>query len=140
MKSHLIAKQQEIADTQTIVNLQGQRDQKYVVSFQFQAKPRRKKFAEGWPETPEDNIVRLAEAGFVMDGLVTKCHNCDQLGHSAKACPEEKVEREKLAILCVNCNEEGHRARDCPQPRKAGGKECRNCGEGTWTTVLISMG
>ena len=76
MNTFLIAKKQDIADTHTIVNLQGQPDQKYVLSFQKSAKPRRAKFAEGWPETPEENLVRLAEAGFVMDSLVTKCSNC----------------------------------------------------------------
>lgn len=77
MRTHLIAKEQEISDTHTIVNLQGKTDQKYIVSIQFGAKPRRAAFAEGWPKTPEENIARLAEAGFPLDGLQSKCTNCN---------------------------------------------------------------
>ena len=77
MKTFLIAKQQEVSDTHTIVNLQGKIDQKYVVSFQFSAKPRRAKFAEGWPATPEENMTRLAEAGLPLDRMVPKCSNCN---------------------------------------------------------------
>ena len=77
MNTHLIAKQQEVSDTHTIVNLQGKIDQKFVVSIQFTDKPRRAKFAEGWPSTPEENISRLAQSGFVMDRLVQKCSNCN---------------------------------------------------------------
>ena len=78
MNTHLIAKQQAVSDTHTIVNLQGQNDQKYVVSVQFSEKPRRAKFAEGWPESNDENLTRLSEAGFIMDGMVTKCRNCDR--------------------------------------------------------------
>lgn len=73
MNTYLIAKEQEISDTHTIVNLQGVKDQKFVISYQFSNKPKRAKFAEGWPTSKEENLTRLAEAGFVMDGLVIKC-------------------------------------------------------------------
>jgi hypothetical protein len=76
MNTYLIAKEQQVSDTHIIVNLQGKGDQTYVVSIQFSNKPRRAKFAEGWPNTPEDNMVRLAEAGFPMDRMVPKCDNC----------------------------------------------------------------
>ncbi|KAK5120696.1 hypothetical protein LTR85_006054 [Meristemomyces frigidus] len=128
MNTYLIAKQQEVSDTHTIINLQGKIDQEYVVSIQFSAKPRRAKFAEGWPESPEENLTRLGKAGLPMDRMVPKCSNCDQLGHTARACTEEKVEREKQAIECANCNNQGHRARDCPEPRKSGKRGCKNCG------------
>ncbi|KAI6883293.1 hypothetical protein KC360_g5564 [Hortaea werneckii] len=131
MNTHLIAKEQEVSDTHTIVNLAGQQDQKYVVSIQFSEKPRRAAFATGWPPSKEENLIRLSQAGWPMDRMVPKCVNCDQLGHISKNCPEEKREREqKTAITCANCNNEGHRARDCPEPRKTGrGKGCRNCGQ-----------
>lgn len=74
--TYLIAKEQEISDTHTIVNLQGNDGQKFVVSFQWSSKPRRAAFAEGWPSSPEENIARLEESGFVMDGMVLKCSNC----------------------------------------------------------------
>ena len=77
MNTHLIAKEQTISDTHTIVNLQGMIDQKYAVSIQFTDKPKRAAFAEGWPKDKEDNITRLAEAGFILDGMVQKCSNCD---------------------------------------------------------------
>ncbi|SMR43876.1 unnamed protein product [Zymoseptoria tritici ST99CH_3D1] len=80
--TYLIAKEQEVSDTHTIVNFQGKPDQKYVLSFQFSARPRRVKFSEGWPTTPEENIERLAEAGVVMDGFVQKCRNCEQIVES----------------------------------------------------------
>ena len=76
MNFHLIAKKQKVSQTHTIVNLQGKGDQGYVVSFQFGAKPKRKKAEEGWPESAEDNILRLAEAGLVLDRLVALCGNC----------------------------------------------------------------
>ncbi len=77
MSTHLIARQQEVSDTHTIVNLQGKPDQKYTVSILFAAKPRRAKFAEGYPSSPEENLVRLTEAGFPMDRMVPKCSNCN---------------------------------------------------------------
>ncbi|KAK4626220.1 DNA-binding protein HEXBP [Fulvia fulva] len=128
MNTYLIAKEQPVSDMHTIVNLQGKQELRYVVSFQWSDKPRRAKFAEGWPESKEDNLTRLAEAGFVMDGLKMKCTNCNELGHWSKSCEQEKNEAAKVAISCANCNEEGHRARDCTQERKSGKKGCRNCG------------
>lgn len=78
MHTFLIAKDQCISDTHTIVNLQGKPGMKYAVSIQFTNKPRRAKFAEGWPGTPEENITRLSDAGFIMDSLQPKCRNCDR--------------------------------------------------------------
>ena len=50
------------------------------------------------------------------------------LGHSVRACPEDKIEEiEQVVIKCVNCDEVGHRARDCKIPRKDK-FSCRNCG------------
>jgi hypothetical protein len=89
--TYLIAKEQEVSDTHTIVNFQGQPGQKYVLSFQFSPRPRRVKFAEGWPETPEDNIERLAEAGVVMDGFVQKCRNCEQVASSELFLPARMI-------------------------------------------------
>lgn len=83
MNTYLIAKEQAVSDTHTIVNLQGKIDQKYAISIQFGAKPRRAKFAEGWPDSPEENNARLTEAGFVMDRMVMKCSNCDRTYTSA---------------------------------------------------------
>lgn len=128
MNTFLIAKQQEISEAYIIVNLQGEKGQEYTVSFQFSPRPRRAKFAEGWPSSAEENVERLSKAGLPIDSMVPKCSNCSQYGHLSKSCPEEKVERVKEeGPKCVICNGEGHLARDCTEPRKTG-KECRVCG------------
>ena len=82
MNTYLIAKEQAVSDTHTIVNLQGKIDMKYAVSIQFSEKPRRAAFAEGWPKSKEENTTRLAEAGFILDRMVQKCSNCGGLYRS----------------------------------------------------------
>jgi hypothetical protein len=151
---YLIAKEQEIAQNMTIVDLIGNPDRKFVLSIQLSPKPRRAKMAQGWPESPEQNLERLATAGFVQDCGVPLCGNCGNLGHIRKHCKEEQVEHEATGpeIACVYCQEKGHRARDCPkervnphacknckqeghnakecpEPRSAEGVECRKCNE-----------
>lgn len=81
---YLIAKPQDIAANMTIVDLVGNPDREFVLSIQLSAKPRRAKMAQGWPETPEENIQRLASAGFVQDCGVPLCGNCGELGHTRK--------------------------------------------------------
>ena len=112
MNAFLIAKEQEVSDTMTIVDLQGTKDRQFVVNVQFSTKPQRRRFASGWPSSPAENIERLADAGFVVDRGMPKCRNCDELGHIARDCPNERVEREKQAITCGNCQEVGHYYRD----------------------------
>lgn len=126
-KIYLVAIEQAIADTHTIIDLQGKIDQKYVVSYQFEIKPRRLKFAAGWPSSEEENMERLNEAGWIRDRGIPKCNNCDELGHTRKYCTQESVEREKTdEIFCNNCKQPGHRLRDCPKPRPDPNL-CRNC-------------
>lgn len=141
---YLIAMEREIADTYTIVDLQGNLDRKYSISYRFSDKPKRPRESEGWPASPAENLERLAEAGEPMDRGVPKCGNCDALGHIAKHCTEEKQEREdRAAVKCYNCDELGHRVRDCkfrvprtmppinssgPNPRPDR-FACRNCGK-----------
>ncbi|RMY54795.1 hypothetical protein D0865_04528, partial [Hortaea werneckii] len=117
MHTHLIAKEQEVSDTHTIVNLAGEQDQKFVVSIQFSEKPRRAAFAAGWPPSKEENLVRLSQAGWPMDRMVPKCVNCN-VGHFSRDCPEREPE------ICRNCQKEGHRAKDCTEERVI---ICRNC-------------
>lgn len=62
----------------TSVNLQGKSACKYVVGFYYSPKLQRAKFAESWPPTPEENLVRLEEAGAVMDQTQLQCRNCDR--------------------------------------------------------------
>jgi hypothetical protein len=61
----------------TIVDLQGNLNREYVVGFYFSLKPRRPKFATGFPESEEENLVRLANAGFVEERGIPKCSRCD---------------------------------------------------------------
>lgn len=133
-KFYLIAKEQPVpSPVHTNVDLQGNADKKYQVSFQKTSKSRRAILAEGWPKTPEENLQRLQDAGFSMDNLKPYCTNCEQSGHSAKSCPEEKQVVEKPKVTCSNCNTDGHYVRDCPEPRAVrgggGDVECKHCGE-----------
>jgi hypothetical protein len=81
---YLIAKQQEIEPNMTIVDLIGNAKREYVLSIQLSAKPRRAKMSQGWPENPEQNLERLASAGFVQDCGLPLCGNCGELGHIRK--------------------------------------------------------
>ncbi|KAF1836529.1 hypothetical protein BDW02DRAFT_225408 [Decorospora gaudefroyi] len=151
---YLIAMEQETAPNMTIIDLIGYPHRKHVLSVQLSAKPRRAKMAQGWPESPEQNIERLASAGYVKDCGVPLCGNCGELGHVRKHCKQDQVEQTKVQpeVVCVycqgaghrardcpndrinpyackNCKQEGHNAKDCPEPRSAEGVECRKCSE-----------
>lgn len=69
-------KQKEGFESFTLIDLQGKLDCSYVVSFFFNAKPQRVSFKERWPESPEQNLERLADAGFAYDRMIPKCGNC----------------------------------------------------------------
>lgn len=145
--------EREIPDTMTIINFSGLIDQKYVLTFSWSPKARARKFAEGWPATPEDNLERLKSCGLVQDRLIPKCENCGEMGHVKKHCKQEHAEvTGRIKVRCYICDEIGHRARDCekervdrftcrnckrpghkssdcPEPRSTDNVECRRCGE-----------
>ena len=111
---YLIAIEKELAMTYTNMDLQGNLDRKYSVTWRWSDKALRPKEKDAWPTTPEENLERLADAGEPVDRGVPKCSNCDQLGHTKARCPEEKMENADRAIVkCYNCEEVGHRVRDC---------------------------
>jgi len=111
---YLIAIEKELAMTYTNMDLQGNLDRKYSVTWRWSDKALRPKEKDAWPTTPEENFERLADAGEPVDRGVPKCSNCDQLGHTKARCPEEKMENADRAIVkCYNCEEVGHRVRDC---------------------------
>ncbi|KAL9113746.1 MAG: hypothetical protein Q9227_002191 [Pyrenula ochraceoflavens] len=126
---YLIAMEKDIPDTFTIVNLQGKLDCKYAVTISKSQKAQRTTQKERWPPSPEENLERLKNAGIPMDRGIPKCSNCNELGHRARACPQERIAREFIELKCANCDEMGHAARDCPKPRDWSRVKCNNCGE-----------
>ena len=60
----------------TIVNLQGKTDCKYVIGYYFSIKPKRAKFAQGFPTSEEENFERLKDAGEAMENVIPVCRNC----------------------------------------------------------------
>jgi hypothetical protein len=110
----IIALEREHSVVYTNMDLQGNLDKKYTVSYRLSSKPKRPKEAEDWPASPEENLERLKDAGWPTDRGIPKCNNCDQLGHISKSCPEEKQEpTDRAVVKCYNCDEIGHRVRDC---------------------------
>jgi hypothetical protein len=112
---HLIAvKKEDLAKTYTLMDLQGKLGCTYAVTYRLSDKPKRPKENEGWPKSPEENIERLKDAGEAVDCGVPLCGNCNNLGHIAKHCKEDKDEsNDRIVVKCYNCDETGHRVRDC---------------------------
>ncbi|KAL1974959.1 hypothetical protein VTN31DRAFT_5163 [Thermomyces dupontii] len=117
-----------------------------MVAFYFKSKPQRASLKDRWPASPEENLERLADAGFPYDRQIPKCDNCrgkaccslpriflmfislnTEMGHITKHCKSERIVIDRVEIRCVNCGGTGHRARDCPEPR-VDKFSCRNCG------------
>ena len=125
---YLVATKKDLLQTMTNMDFQGNLDKTYTVSYRFDFKPARPREADAWPKSIEENQERLKDAGEVVNRGLHKCSNCDELGHIAKHCPQEKQERERVVVKCFNCGEEGHRIRDCPEPRQDR-FACKNCGK-----------
>ncbi|KAF4880581.1 DNA-binding protein HEXBP [Colletotrichum siamense] len=128
MGIYLIATERALAPTHTNMDLQGNLGKKFTVQYRFSSQPDRAREKAGWPASAEENMARLADAGEPVSRLMQKCNNCDELGHTAKACPQDPNEKVRVTITCYNCGEEGHRVRDCPTPR-VDKFACKNCGQ-----------
>ncbi|GES60959.1 zinc knuckle transcription factor [Aspergillus terreus] len=124
---YMIAMDKQVDDTISLINLQGKLNCKYVVGYYFNPKPQRAHLRERWPESPEENLERLADAGLPYDRQIPKCTICNEMGHTARGCKEERPALECVEVKCVNCSATGHRARDCTEPRRDP-YACRNCG------------
>ncbi|SPN97758.1 related to hexamer-binding protein HEXBP [Cephalotrichum gorgonifer] len=126
---YLIATERPLLPTYTNMDLQGNLNKKYTISYRFSDQPERPREKDGWPSTKEEILSRLNDAGMPVEGSAPLCSNCNELGHVRKHCKQEPTEvSDRPTIMCYNCNETGHRVRDCPQPRSTRGA-CRNCGK-----------
>lgn len=114
-KLYLIPREKpNMVATLTNMDFQGNMGKKYTVNYRFDNRPARPNERDGWPANQEEVMERLADAGEVVPRWVPKCGNCDELGHTAKECTQEKMERtDQVVIKCYNCEGEGHRVRDC---------------------------
>lgn len=120
---YLIAIEKGLVTTLTNMDLQGNLMRKYTVTYRFSDQPLRERDRPLWPSSAEDNLERLKNSGEVVPLGIPKCRNCDELGHIAKSCPQEKVElQSRNEIKCYNCEGVGHRVRDCMvQPSSSNG-------------------
>ncbi|KAI9167676.1 hexamer-binding HEXBP [Paramyrothecium foliicola] len=123
-----IATERPLLGIFTNMDLQGNLRKKYTISYRFSENPSKPREKDGWPQNREELLERLDDAGEVVDSLLPKCLNCDEIGHTSKQCPNERVERAKNNTTCYNCGAEGHRVRDCPEPR-VDKFACKNCGK-----------
>lgn len=86
MNIYLIAMEKEHGDTFTVVNMQGEIEKKFCVFYFLSEKPQRPTMKERWPESLEDNIERLADAGVAVDRGIPKCNNCRSPNWLAALC------------------------------------------------------
>lgn len=98
----------------TNMDLHGNLGKKYSISYRFSEKPRRAIEAPLFPNSREELLARLDDAGKTVPDGRTLCRNYEELGHIAKSCPQEKrMGPEQPKISCSNCGEDGHRIRNC---------------------------
>lgn len=110
---YIIAVEKDLIGALTRMDLQGNLDKKYTITYRFDSKPARNRERAGFPESAEDNMERLRDAGEPVNSGKLKCTNCEEYGHISKSCPSDRVEKEQVVVKCFNCGEEGHRVRDC---------------------------
>jgi len=75
---YVIGMEKEVADTFTLMSLQGKTGCKYTIGYFFSPKPPKKTLLECWPATPDDNLRRLDDAGLPVDSFIPKCGRCER--------------------------------------------------------------
>lgn len=71
------------------------------------SKNKEKEGGEDNEDEYKDNKSSLVNRYFNTNKTV-KCHNCNEIGHISKFCPNERI------IICNKCNKEGHLQWQCP--------------------------
>ena len=69
---YLIAIEKELAPTFTNMDLQGNLDRQYSITYRMSDKHARPKEKDAWPSSPEENLERLANAGEPVDRGIPK--------------------------------------------------------------------
>lgn len=142
---YLVAIEKHVINSFTVVDLQGNIDETYVVWIRKSPNPSRPYEAEMWPPSPEENMERLKDAGVVESRRAVRCSGCGELGHTRKHCQDfgPQAVTQGSVIHCYNCDEDSHRCKDCkiltrlglsilanivigPRPREDK-NACRNC-------------
>lgn len=113
----LIATERSLVSVFTNMDLQGNMGKKYSISYRFSEKPDRPREADSFPQSREELLARLDEAGEIVNSGRSLCRNCGELGHISKHCTQEVEKPEQPKITCHNCGEDGHRVRDCTSPK-----------------------
>lgn len=68
----IIATKREIADTFTLMDLQGNLQREWAISYRRSPKAQRGRETQNWPASPEENMERLLNAGEVVSTGVPK--------------------------------------------------------------------
>lgn len=112
---YLIGLEKEIGTGYTNVNLQGEINKTYSVSFYKSPDAPRPVMVAKWPKdadeveltanrdstilTFEQNLTRLADAGQPLQRGLPFCRNCSKHGHISKNCDQDIVAPEPLKIM-----------------------------------------
>lgn len=81
----------------SLINLQGKLDCQYVVGFYYSSKAQRAHLRDRWPASVEENLERLADAGFPYDRQIPKCANC---GGEYDAIAQEQANKTRDGTYC----------------------------------------
>jgi hypothetical protein len=75
LRIYLIAIRKELAATYTNMDLQGNLDREFSVTWRWSDRPSRPREQDLWPTSANENSQRLAQAGEAIDRGLPKCNN-----------------------------------------------------------------